>query len=1025
MTYLNKRRTTMLLLAFSLLVSCLFVVSAQADEPTEPAKLHLAAVYGGAISEKGKTATNVPVSHSFVEIYNPNDEAVNLEGYSLHYQGYPTQYKDRRTGETWATLALDGNKTIPARCSYLVNAGLTDTGDAATLVLESFDQVWENPPAFVTKGAKYVLTYGDIVIPADTVNPFDLDGAGTKLDGYIDMLGTAGNDVDKNDQIDGYERAYPGGDETGSSKQKGYVRSDRNVDRDNNLLDFRLVDFRNPLDEVTRPRSLADGPYRVDGDIPITADMIQPVAPVTFRGAPIEPDVVIRDGDILLARDTDYTLTFRDNVSVGTATIAVTGSGTYSGQVDVTFNIESALPPTYGNTLHWLGSYAVGKQNADGGVAEIVQYNSDNQKMYLVSGDLQALDIVSLADIKAGEPNDFALEKRVFIGELGSAHGFSVGDMTSVAVNTKRDVIAVSVQNVDYAANGVIVFLDYDGNYLTHVECGVQPDMITFTPDGQYALTANEGEPREGYETGVDPKGSVTIVDLRPYLDPVAVKDLASSASKTVDFTSFDDRRAPLVANGVLLKTGTAPSLDLEPEYLAISEDSKTAYVALQENNAVAMLDIESARFTDIRGLGFKDHNVPGNEIDLNADGHINIKSEAVFGVKMPDGLATVTIGGTPYLLTPNEGDAREWGTYENVHSKIINGSAKKVECLINTETDGLEADKTYLLGARSFSVYEADTMTEIYDSGSDFERITAEVFPTIFNAHHKNNKMEKRSNKKGPEPEDVKVLEHEGAVYAFVGLERIGGVMMYDISDPHAPIFIDYFNRRDPDDDGLTAGDLGAEGLATIPANLSPTGRPMLLVANEVSGTVTVLDFAETTTVVKPTLVESNVSYIEGSAESLTVVFLENDATLESLVFRGRALLPGTDYLVDGERITLLPAFLNLLTQGSHQLRFDTDGLVDPILTLTVNAPTEPTEPTAVPTEPTVAPTDMTTVTSESTVASSTSSDTTPPTPSSERGQDRAPQTGERGHAPAVVLLLLFAGAAALILGLRKRSTE
>ncbi|MCL1905000.1 MAG: metallophosphoesterase, partial [Methanomassiliicoccaceae archaeon] len=214
----------------------------------EPAKLLIASVYAGNINEKGALATGVPVSHSFIEIYNPNDFDVCLDGYYVFYQGYCTQYAENRDG--WAGLALDPI-VLPAKTSYLINCG--ETADGTALVLTTFDQIWENAPEFVTKGSKYVIAYGIDSIDASIVNPFDIDGNGTKMSGYVDMFGCAGNDAGSTDLIDGYAGDY----HSEQSKQKGFERSDRNIDTENNKDDFVIVDYRNPQ---PAPRSMIDGP---------------------------------------------------------------------------------------------------------------------------------------------------------------------------------------------------------------------------------------------------------------------------------------------------------------------------------------------------------------------------------------------------------------------------------------------------------------------------------------------------------------------------------------------------------------------------------------------------------------------------------------------------------------------------------------------------------------------------------------------------------------------------------------------
>ncbi|MCC6295854.1 MAG: alkaline phosphatase, partial [Pseudomonadales bacterium] len=161
------------------------------------------------------------------------------------------------------------------------------------------------------------------------------------------------------------------------------------------------------------------------------------------------------------------------------------------------------------------------------------------------------------------------------------------------------------------------------------------------------------------------------------------------------------------------------------------------------------------------------------------------------------------------------------------------------------TSATGLRADGScyediYAFGARSFSIWTAD-LEQVYDSGADYERVTAEMFPDHFNSNHRENSFDSRSDDKGPEPEGVTVAKLWGRTYAFVGLERIGGVMVHDITNPRAPVFVQYLNNRDFGAAPGTpeAGDLGAEGLMVIEAHKSPIpGVPLLAVANEVSGT-------------------------------------------------------------------------------------------------------------------------------------------------------------------------------------------
>lgn len=492
-----------------------------------------------------------------------------------------------------------------------------------------------------------------------------------------------------------------------------------------------------------------------------------------------------------------------------------------------------------------LSSYSVGRANANGGVAEIVTYNKDDKVFYVVSGVTQSIDLV-----KINSDGSTECKKRIEIGEILEDKNINAGDMTSVSYSDEKNLLAVAVQDEDYKNNGHIVILDKDGNFVEAYESGVQPDMVTFTKDGKYILSADEGEPREGYYNGIDPKGSVTIINVE---------------GKSTNKVEFNITRDKALKDGLLLKKDSNPAEDLEPEYIAISDDNKTAYVSLQENNAIASIDIESGKINYVKGLGFIDHSLPGNEIDAvrgkGDNAKIDIKRDNFFGTPMPDGIAFLSKDGKDYILTANEGDAREWpkkkNKYENTKSKKFDEKAdKKTEYLDNDKTDGLDENKIYLLGGRSFSIYDASNLAKVYNSGSDFEKITARIFPDFFNTSNDEDKgpdeLDARSNKKGPEAENIAVLNIKDKTYAIVGLERISGIMIYDITDPSNPVYKDYFNNRifiksvnDKEEIGLEKrGNIGPEGLCAIEAKDSPTGKPIVLVANEVSGTVQVIEF-------------------------------------------------------------------------------------------------------------------------------------------------------------------------------------
>nr|WP_091233900.1 choice-of-anchor I family protein [Fontibacillus panacisegetis] len=507
---------------------------------------------------------------------------------------------------------------------------------------------------------------------------------------------------------------------------------------------------------------------------------------------------------------------------------------------------QAAIEPTRDVIkINPIASYSVGTASEDGGVAEIVKYNKDNGKFYLVNGasNPPSIDIVSL---KTGH---LTKEKTISVKELVEDGVFQYGDLTSIDINTVTNTIAVAVQEAAADKHGKILVLDYEGNPLQSYEAGVQPDMVKFTSDGRYILTADEGEPREA---GVDPEGSVTLVDTTngevthiKFDNPNVIDDL-------VHIRGLSNPDGTITSKG----SKSDAIRDLEPEYISLSADERTAYVSLQENNAIAEIDLTTKTVTSVKGLGYKNFNDPNNAIDVVKDGKIKLENVPFLGMYMPDGIATYTVGEQTYVLTANEGDATEWpgrvnvSTIKDIYTRLDISSEASQFLLVNKKNyekvevaSDMGSDNVYLYGGRSFSIWNAADMTQVYDSGSDFEKITAERLPDYFNSNHKEIELDGRSRKKGPEPEYVTVGKVGSKTFAFVGLERIGGVMTYDVTDPSHPTFVNYVNTRSFDSNAGLNTDLGPEGLEFIEAKDSPTHRPLLLVANEVSGTVTVLE--------------------------------------------------------------------------------------------------------------------------------------------------------------------------------------
>jgi hypothetical protein len=332
---------------------------------------------------------------------------------------------------------------------------------------------------------------------------------------------------------------------------------------------------------------------------------------------------------------------------------------------------------------------------------------------------------------------------------------------------------------------------------------------------------------------------------------------------------------------------GATVAQDLEPEY--ITTDGETAWVTLQENNAIAVIDIRTGRVKKVFALGFKDHSKSRNKLDVSDDDDaVRIARRPVFGMYQPDAIANFRKGNKHYLITVNEGDARDYDGFAE-ESRVAdlaldpvafpNAAALQAEtrlgrltvttALGDTDSDG-DFDKLFVPGGRSFSIWNARTGELVFDSGAEIEQLLANLLPAEFNANHEeNDSFDNRSDNKGPEPEGVALGIVEGNLYAFIALERIGGILVMDLTDPRNPEYVDYLNNRrfrnaagnpvptcakfdPPDSDDIedcikpnpAARDLGPEGLEFVPAEDAPRGKPLLIVGNEVSGTTTVYEF-------------------------------------------------------------------------------------------------------------------------------------------------------------------------------------
>jgi hypothetical protein len=449
--------------------------------------------------------------------------------------------------------------------------------------------------------------------------------------------------------------------------------------------------------------------------------------------------------------------------------------------------------------------------------AEIAAYDERSERVFATNAAEDRLDVYDFSN-----PSAPTLLESIDLP----------GGPNSVAVRGDG-LVAVAVEASPKTNPGSVQFLDVDGNPLGSVGVGALPDMLTFTERGTL-LVANEGEASD--DGTVDPEGSVSVIRVN--------RDATRISLRTADFHGVRTSGPVRV-----VCPGATRAEDFEPEYIA-EGDRGEALVTLQEANAVGVLDVERARFEVVRSLGFKDHGKTANALDpSDRDNTIEIAPwKSLFGMYQPDAIASYEVKGKSLFVTANEGDVREReGCAEEARVKDLEldpaafpagtDADAKLGRLTVTQTLG---DKTgdgdyeqlYVFGGRSMSILEDDGEL-IFDTGSELERRAAALEPFAFNADNVDPvAVDNRSDNKGPEPEGVTVGKVGGKIYAFLASERQGGIYAYDLSSRRGEArFAGYLSTR--------PGDLGPEGLQFVPGYDSPTGDPLLLTTNEITGTI------------------------------------------------------------------------------------------------------------------------------------------------------------------------------------------
>lgn len=544
-------------------------------------------------------------------------------------------------------------------------------------------------------------------------------------------------------------------------------------------------------------------------------------------------------------------------------------------------NANSAL------NINLIGRAVLNAQSPEG-AAEIVAYQASKKWIYAInsSGDEAVVNI-----IPADTFDTTALVKDnegiVTATNLASAITLSLnentpGDANSIAIDANNQLLAVAMAATSVGEAGQIAFYNISGDtpvFIKNVTVGALPDMVAFSHDGAKVVVANEGEPNGDYS--IDPEGTISIIDI--------TNGTIADNALSINFQDYNNQQAELEAQGLVFAnpTGrtingnlinTTVAMDLEPEYVSISKDNKYAYISIQENNGLAIINLEDNSL-ELKGLGFKDwSNLQFDASDK--DGGVNFKSyRGLYGMYQPDTIASFSWKGANFIVSANEGDAREYffdasdeadciakggldydakdgclayidesrvedltlaANFDYLNNDDNDIGRLKVTTVKGDKNNDGQYESLYAYGARSFTIWDSNGLV-VFDSGDQIARVTASVHGNAFNNNEDENKGDTRSDDKGAEPEALTLGKVGDRLFAFVGLERMSTIMVFDITNPYDVKFQDYFYNRGLEPSADISGDLAPEGMTFVPAAQSATNEALLIVGNEISGSIAV----------------------------------------------------------------------------------------------------------------------------------------------------------------------------------------
>lgn len=469
-----------------------------------------------------------------------------------------------------------------------------------------------------------------------------------------------------------------------------------------------------------------------------------------------------------------------------------------------------------------ISSVEIGGETA----AEISAFDPATNQLFVVNNDGGSrVDVIDFSN-----PENMVQLTSIDISLYG-------GGLNSVAV--KNGKLAIAVEADPKTDPGVV--LVYNTADLTTpiaiVPVGALPDMVTFSPDGNLIVSANEGEPNSDYS--IDPEGSISIIEVNN-----------GYAVTTLGFEAFESQKAALMANGLrIFGPGASFTQDIEPEYVTVDASSSFAWVTLQENNGMARVDLKRKVITDIFPFGVKDHSRGNNKLDVSDKDGIagNLQNWPLLSYFLPDAISSFEVGGNTFVITANEGDTRDYGAAYNEESRVKElvldptafpnaeflqkdenlGRYTVTNAAGDTDGDG-DFDVLYGIGGRSFSIWNGrngQLVRDYLDLERDLLMANSSLYP------------DSRSDNKGVEPESVEIGQIRGKNIVFVGLERADAIMVYELDGASGLRFLQVLDGKSMGGPGHDA----PEGLLFISEDQSPNGRPLLVVSSEGDGRITV----------------------------------------------------------------------------------------------------------------------------------------------------------------------------------------